>query len=288
VAEGDRLLPPAPPPPGRARWFLRIQVAFFRAEAARVSRYRIHMISRAVAFAFVVVSMYFFSRFVGSAPNRHLEPYGGQYLAFGLLGLLVSDLQNVGVTALGQRVRQAQLMGFLEAELATPAPAWMVLGASPVYEYGSAALRSVGYLVGASLLLGMRLRHVHPLSVLLLVPCVLAAFLGLGLLSAAGTMLTRKSNPFALVLGSVSVFLSGVLYPVSVLPSWLQRAGRLLPLTHALEGLRLALLAGASPAALAPSLGALALFAGVLTPIGVGLFLYALRRARVDGSLTHY
>jgi ABC-2 type transport system permease protein len=73
-----------------------------------------------------------------------------------------------------------------------------------------------------------------------------------------------------------------------VLPPWLQSAGRLLPLTHALEALRLALLTGAGPAALAPSLGALALFACLLTPAGLGLFVYALRRARVDGSLTHY
>ena len=34
----------------------------------------------------------------------------------------------------------AQMMGTLEAELATPAPPWMVLGAAPVYEFGAAAL----------------------------------------------------------------------------------------------------------------------------------------------------
>jgi ABC-2 type transport system permease protein len=124
--------------------------------------------------------------------------------------------------------------------------------------------------------------------VALVVPFVLMAFVGLGLLTAAGTMLTRRSNPVALVLGAASVFLSGVLYPVSVLPGWLQSVGRFLPLTHALEALRRALLTGASPAELIPSLGVLALFGCLLTPAGLGLFVYALRRARVDGSLTHY
>ena len=75
---------------------------------------------------------------------------------------------------------------------------------------------------------------------------------------------------------------------MTVLPGWLRAAGRLLPLTHALEALRLALLSGAPLRALYPSLVALGLFAGVLTPAGVVLFVYALRRARVDGSLTHY
>jgi ABC-2 type transport system permease protein len=282
------LLPPGSAQPRLPLWFGRVMAAFFRRELAHMSRYRFHMLTRLAGWAFAVVSLYFFSRFVGSAPNQHLAPYGGDYLSFGLVGLLVSELQYVGVTSLGNRVRQAQLMGFLEAELATPAPAWMVLGAAPVYEFGSAILRSTGYLVGAALLLGVSFERADPLSVLLVVPFVVVAFIGLGLLTAAGTMLTRRSNPVAMVLGAASMFLSGVVYPVSVLPGWLQAAGRLLPLTHALEALRLALLVGAPPRALVPSLGALALFGCLLTPAGLALFVYALRRARVDGSLTHY
>ena len=44
----------------------------------------------------------------------------------------------------------AQMMGTLEAEIATPAPPWMVLGAPPMYEFGAAALRSAAYLVGGN------------------------------------------------------------------------------------------------------------------------------------------
>jgi ABC-2 type transport system permease protein len=282
------LLPAVSAPPAPPLWFARVLVAFVRRELAQVSRHRFQVLTRTAGFAFAVVSLYFFSRFVGAAPNRYLAAYGGDYLAFGLVGLLLTELQYVGVTSLGQRVRLAQLMGVLEAELATPAPAWMVLGAAPFYEFGAAILRSAVYLVGASLLLGVSFGRAHPLSVLLVVPLMLMAFVGLGLLTAAGTMLTRRSNPVAMVLGAASVFLSGVLYPVTVLPPWLQSVGRLLPLTHALEALRRALLAGASPGELLPSLGVLALFGFVLTPAGLGLFVYALRRARFDGSLTHY
>jgi ABC-2 type transport system permease protein len=98
----------------------------------------------------------------------------------------------------------------------------------------------------------------------------------------------RRANPVAVVLGTLSVFLSGVLYPTTVLPSWLQGAGKLLPLTHALAVLRGALLRGSSPAELGGSLQALAIFAVVLSGLGLGLFVVAFRRARVDGSLTHY
>jgi ABC-2 type transport system permease protein len=285
---GTASLPPASPPPALPLWFLRVQAGFLRWELVELSKYRAHMLTRAVSFAFAVVSVYFFARFVGDSGNRHLARYGGDYLAFGLVGLVLSDLQHVGVSALAQRVRQAQLMGYLEAELATPAPEWMVLGAWPIYEFGAALVRSGVYLAGAALFLGLDLDRARPGSALLALPLVLLAFLGLGLLSAAGTMLTRRSNPLALVLGAASVFLAGVAYPVTVLPGWLQDVARLLPLTHALEAMRLALLTGASPAELGPSLGALALFSALAAPLGLALFVYALRRARRDGSLSHY
>jgi ABC-2 type transport system permease protein len=108
------------------------------------------------------------------------------------------------------------------------------------------------------------------------------------LLAAGSTMLVRRNNPVTLLLGSVSFFVSGVVYPVTVLPRWLQHAGKLLPLTHALAALRGAFLVGATPGDVADSLLALAIFAAVLIPTGGATFAYALRRARVDGSLTHY
>jgi ABC-2 type transport system permease protein len=276
------------PFPPTAVWFGRVLAAFFRRELALVARYRFYLITRALAFGSVVLALYFLSRFVGAGANPHLTRYGGDYLAFSVVGLLVTELQQVGVAALASRVRTAQLMGYLEAELASPAPPWMVLASAPVYEFVGATLRSTAYLLGAWWLLDVDLARANWTSVALAVPVVVLAFAGVGLLAAATTMLTRRANPVALVLGAASMFLSGVLYPVSVLPAWLQTTGQFLPLTHALEALRLALLLGAPPSALAASLRALALFALLLAPAGLALFVFALRRARIDGSLSHY
>jgi ABC-2 type transport system permease protein len=269
-------------------WFGRIFVAFVRRELSALGGYRGAFFIRLFGFALAIGSILFLSRFVGASANPHMSAYRGNYLGFVVIGLLAAEFQQVGVSVLAQRIRMAQMMGTLEAEVATPAPPWMVLGSPPVYEFGVASLRSAGYLVGAKLLLGMDLSHIDWASLLLGVPLIVAAFSGLGLLAAATTMLVRRLNPVALVIGSMSFFLSGVMYPVSVLPSWLRHVGALLPLTHALAVLRGALLVGSSPGDLRSSLLALLLFAGLLAPLGVGLFAYALRRARVDGSLSHY
>jgi ABC-2 type transport system permease protein len=274
--------------PGTGRWFLRVLMAFVRRELVAATGYRAAFVTRVFAFAFTVVGLYFFARFIGAAANPHLAPYGGNYLGFAAIGFLAAELQQVGVNDLARRIRMAQMMGTLEAELATPAPPWMVLGATPIYAFGASALRSIIYLWGATLLVGLALPQANLVTVILGVPLVLASFVGLGLLTAGSTMLVRRTNPVAVLLGSMSVFVSGVIYPVTVLPHWLQTVGHFLPLTHALIVLRGGFLAGASLSMVRSSLVALAMFAIVLIPIGVATFGYALRRARVDGSLTHY
>jgi len=79
----------------------------------------------------------------------------------------------------------------------------------------------------------------------------LAAYLGVGLvmLWAAGMVLasavlnlSRNSMFLSEGLGAVVYFLSGVVFPLSILPAWLQVAGACLPTTYWLEGMRRALL----------------------------------------------
>ena len=272
----------------RLPWFLRVLAAFIRRELAALGGYRTAFFIRLFGFGLAAGSLLFLSRFVGAAVNPHLAAYRGNYLGFVVIGFLGTEFQQVGVSGLAQRIRVAQMMGTLEAEVATPAAPWMVLGAPPVYEFAVSSLRSAAYLLGAKLLLGLDLARVNWASLVIAIPLIIAAFSGLGLLAAASTMLVRRLNPVSMVIGSLSFFLSGVMYPVSVLPGWLRSAGRILPLTHALAVLRGALLVGAGPGDLRDSLVALLIFAGVLAPIGAGLFAYALKRARVDGSLSHY
>jgi ABC-2 type transport system permease protein len=262
--------------------------AFARRELVAMSGYRASFAMRAVGIFFAVIGVVYFSRFVSAAANPHMEAYGGNYLGFVAIGFLAAELQTVGLQGLATRVRLAQIMGTLEAELATPAPAWMVLGAAPVYEFLSSALRSALYLWAATILVHLELPRTNVVTLLVALPLVLAAFIGLGLFTAGSTMLVRRTNPVAVVFGSLSFFLSGVIYPVSVLPAWLRAVGGLLPLTHVLAVLRAAFLTGAPPSAVKGSLAALAIFAVVLIPAGAATFAYALRRARVDGSLTHY
>ena len=72
------------------------------------------------------------------------------------------------------------------------------------------------------------------------------------------------------------------------MPEWMQTVANLIPVTYALRGMRLALLQGASFAEIQNDILALAIFCVVLLPLSLIVFGYAVRIARIDGSLTHY
>jgi len=77
------------------------------------------------------------------------------------------------------------------------------------------------------------------------------------------------------------------LFPVSILPDWLQVVAKLNPMTHALNAMRAALLDGAGLSQLLPAIELLLLFAAVLLPISMLVFYWTLERTKSSGTLSH-
>ena len=55
---------------------------------------------------------------------------------------------------------------------------------------------------------------------------MIPSFVALGLFAAALVFVTKRGNPVAWAIRAISVLLGGVLYPVAVLPGWLQPGSR--------------------------------------------------------------
>jgi ABC-2 type transport system permease protein len=88
--------------------------------------------------------------------------------------------------------------------------------------------------------------------------------------------------------GVIVTLLGGVIFPVTMLPPWVQSITKWVPLTHALDGMRFALLQGYGLRQLGPTLGTLSIFAAVLLVVGIGGFNAAVEAGRRTGSLTQY
>lgn len=266
----------------------RILLAFLVRDARIQLSYRLEFVLNAFSILSSVATFYFVARLFGAAAAPALAGYGGDYFAFVLIGIAFSTYQGVGLRSLAASIRQEQYLGTLESVLAAPVRLPVFLIASAQWDFLYATLEVALYLGAGVLLFGQRFPGADLPAALLMLSLSLAAFLSIGILSAAFILRFKRGDPIAWLVGAASELLGGVYFPVDILPGWLRRLSALAPMTHSLEGLRRALLQGAGPAGVARPALALAAFTAVALPAGVLLFRRALDAARRDGTLGHY
>ncbi len=267
---------------------LRTAWAFLVRDFLIAISYRTAFVLDVMWIALVVPVLFFLSSvFAGVAPDKLVE-YGGNYFAFLLVGIAFQDYNTFSQTNFNHSIREHQLMGTLEIVMLAPTPVPLILLCSSIWGYCYTSLRFCAYLL-VGIAFGIDITKTNLLSVALVTVMSVASFSALGILTASLVVLIKRgADSVTQILTVVSVALGGVLYPISVLPPWLQSLAQVLPFTHALEGMRLALLRGATPTELAPQLGVLALFALILFPLGLTAFSLAIWRSKVTGTLGQY
>ncbi|MGC1106682.1 MAG: ABC transporter permease [Candidatus Acidiferrales bacterium] len=261
--------------------------AFFRRDLAIARGYRGAFILQIFEALFGVATFYYLSRFVQSPELTRGLPQGGNYFAFALIGFALFDYLGVALDSFDKTLEDARQNRTLEALLVTQTSLPVMLIGSLIYPFVSTVLRTFVYLAWGILLFGFSLRGANWLGAILVLVASILAFSGLGVLSTSYLLLFKRGNPAKWFLLGISGLAGGMMYPVSVLPGYLQAVARLIPLTYSLQGIRAALLGGAAFRELWPSLIALLIFAAILLPLSFLVFAWALRRTKITGALTH-
>ncbi|HEV2036211.1 MAG TPA: ABC transporter permease [Candidatus Dormibacteraeota bacterium] len=110
--------------------------------------------------------------------------------------------------------------------------------------------------------------------------------IGLSILTSVLPLLSpQKGEQMSVALQGFLLLVSGVYYPLSVLPLPMQLAGAASPLTYALEGIRRSLLAGASVRDELPAIGIILAMGAVMIPVSLWVFAWAENRAKRLGLL---
>jgi len=234
------------------------------------------------------VMLFFMSKLIGSGIANQLAPYGGDYFSFVIIGIALTDYLSVSLNAFAGQIRSAQVQGTLETLLVTPTPVSTILFSSTLYNFSFTSLRVVMYLVLGGLFFGLNLHITSIFSFLIVLILTVAAFAGIGLISAAFIIVFKQGSPITFLITTLSGLLGGVFYPLDVLPSWLMPFSWLLPITHSLEAMRQVLLNGAGLADIVSQIIILLAFAAVLVPAGLLSFGFGLNIAKKEGSLIHY
>ncbi len=267
---------------------LRTALAFLRRDFRLQTSYRLSFVLQIAGILFSLASFYFVAQLFGQAVIPQLQAYGGDYFAFVLVGVAFMGYQGVAMTSFSDTIRSGQMMGTLEAMLVTPTRLSTILVSSSLWSFAFTSFQVLLYLFLGMVLFGLHLDRVNLMGAILAQILTILAFSGIGILSASFIMVFKQGNPINILFGAVSGLLAGVMYPIEVLPTWLQPLSYLVPLTYSLRAMRRAVLRGDSLETLAPDLLALAAFAVVTLPLSFLAFRFAVRRAKVEGSLTQF
>ena len=112
------------------------------------------------------------------------------------------------------------------------------------------------------------------------------SFLGFGIMAAVLPLLfPERGEEMTFVISSILLLVSGVYYPISVLPDWMEPLAMISPATYVLEGMRAALLEGTPTLALGPSLLPILILGALALPIGIAIFGWGERYAKRTGRL---
>jgi ABC-2 type transport system permease protein len=274
--------------PGSFRQISRVARAFLRRDLRSEVSYRFSFLLQLLNIFFSVAVFYFVAQLLGDSVNPYLEPYGGDYFSFVLIGIAFGSYFGVGLSSFSSGLRASQTTGTLEAMLSTPTRISTIILSSAQWNYLMTTLRVLLYLLVGALFLDVQLGNANYAAAFVILILTIISFSSLGIIAASFIMVLKRGDPVTWIFGTVSNLLGGIYYPVAVMPDWMQRIANLIPVTYALRAMRLALLQGAGFEILWRDILVLGFFSVVLLPLSLVAFGIAVRLARVDGSLTHY
>ncbi len=112
------------------------------------------------------------------------------------------------------------------------------------------------------------------------------SFIGISIVGSILPLLfPERGSQMTHLIIAVLLLVSGVYYPVEVLPKWLQAMATFSPATYVIEGSRQALLNGAATVTLWPYLWPLLIMGAIAIPAGLRIFHWAEQYAKRAGKL---
>jgi ABC-2 type transport system permease protein len=257
--------------------------AIMRRDLLTALRYRMGFVISGAGAIVELAAFYYLARAIGPG----FRPDAIDYFPFLLVGTGFFTFLVTGTNAFLTIVQEAQQTGTLEVLMTTATPAPTLLFLSALSAFAGSTFQLILYLA-AGLWLSNDPVHANWLGCLLIFLFSLIIAISFGMLAAALQLAIQKGSAVVWLLGSGAWFLTGTLFPASALPRPLWWIAQCIPITHALTAMRLALLQGAGFATLMTEIAILGVSCAILLPFSISVFSYALRRARIEGTLSFY
>jgi len=221
-----------------------------------------------------------------------MEAISGQALdteyliLFLLAGTLIWHFLSIVFDAISEVIAWERWEGTIEYTFMAPVPRFTHMLGQTAFSLVYALLHTIIILAVVALFFKLDLSGANFGGSLLVLLAGSLSFIGLGIVASVMPLLfPERGAQMTHVIQATLLLVSGVYYPVSVLPGWMQALARLSPATYVLEGVRAGLLGGAPTAELWPYVWPLLGMGVVFIPVGVLVFGQAERYAKRTGKL---
>jgi ABC-2 type transport system permease protein len=163
----------------------------------------------------------------------------------------------------------------------------------PIHLFGMGAFAIVYGVIRAILLFGvvalffsLDLGQADFAAALVVLIVASISFIGIGMMTAVLPLISpEKGTQLGFIAQGILLVVSGVYYPVEVLPQWMQWISVISPATYALDGMRDAIIDGAGITAMGDELWPLVVIGIVSVPLGLEVFRRGERYAKRHGKL---
>ena len=262
--------------------------AFLWKDTMQARSYRLTFIAQFFTLFVPLVGLFFLKRVFDSVEIGAIQRYGGNYVEFLLVGAIIVSYSGTALRAFTGQLRSAQVTGTLEILLLTPTSLPTMMFGWALYPFIRATIMLLVYLFASLLVVGLAFSNANFAAAFIIVILMVVVMGSFGLMAASFTLAFKQGDPFTAFFFLGASLLSGAVYPVSVLPGWLQSFSNVFPQTHAIEGMRLTMIRGYEISDVMLQIGVLAIYVAILLPLSLTAFRMAMHKAKVDGSLAHY
>lgn len=210
------------------------------------------------------------------------------YIAYIVVGLTMYMWINITLWDVGFQLRNEQMRGTLESNWLCPVWRFSILLGPSLTKLLTSLVFTAVAVLEYGLILGSWVGSGNVTLVLLIMLLVIPSIYGIGVIFGSLVIRFQEANTMVFLVRGIFMIFTGVSYPLTVMPGWMQNIAACLPLTYAVHAIRAVTLSGATLSDLQYDLTMLALFAVGLSVVGYWTFRFTERRARRSGSLGRY
>jgi ABC-2 type transport system permease protein len=217
---------------------------------------------------------------------------GGGHLNVGretttlLIGAVIWSYLGIIFEILTETVAWERWEGTIEYTFMAPLARLVHLGGMALFAVLYGVVRTALLFAVVALFFGLHFQQADFGAALLLLAVASVSFAGIGMITAVLPLISpEKGASLGFIAQGLLLVVSGVYYPVSVMPHWMQVISKISPATYALRGIRSAVLDGTGLAGSWGAIWPLLVLGAVSIPLGWAVFRTGERYAKRHGKL---